>query len=252
MTAPNTAQAERAPYLTLGESLTVVQQIHEQGGGGLSLESLSPILGNSARSSSFTRKLAALRGFGMVDISAERVALNQLGLAYVAPTAAAERSQAIAQAFRNVPLARQIHDRFGGGLLPSREILANLLLREYGASDPNHQRWAEFIIEGLGTAGLLSQVGGRVSVLSRTTTAPDPDPIREVPSAPGAGSGGSPAHVQVPQVGGSPDSHRVELPLADGEKAVVVLPKNATGEDIDDVIAMLQIMKKRAARGRAG
>jgi hypothetical protein len=271
VTVPNTTGVERAPYLSLGEALRVVEQIHEQGAGSVTLETLSPILGNSVKSSSFQRKLSALRTFELVDLAGERVSLTRLALGYVAPTSDAEKADAVFQAFRNVPFARTLHDRYGGGLLPGRDIMANVLLREYGVTDPNNLRWTDFFLTGLRTAGLLNQVGGRASVLTKPgSLGAGPDRMGDaVPPAPGGsagprvgiGWGGDGAAHQPPTqqranppMGGTTtsqtDMHRVELPLADGSAAVVILPKTASGDDIDDVIAMLEVMKKRALRKR--
>lgn len=252
MTAPATPPAERPPYLGLEEALAAITAIQEQGGGSVTAETLSPIIGNSTKSSSFQRKVSALRGYGLVDVVGDRISVSRLGLGYVAPTSEEEKAEVAATALRNIPLARALHDRYGGGLLPNRDILANMMLREYGAAEPNNTLWADFFLGALRTAGLLAHAGGRATVLTRpnvgradaatSSAAADSFAVNPAPTAAPTPAARAPA----PMVSG--EVQRIDLPLADGKVATIVLPTSATPDDIEDVIAMLTVMKTRADR----
>ena len=246
---------ESPPYLGLEESLKVAQQIQERGAGTLALESVAEVFGNSLKCSSFERKLSAVRNFGLIDRHLDSVRLTPLGLAYVAPTTTEERSRAKAEAMRNIPLLQRLHDRFAGGVLPAADSLANLVLREYGANEPLHRLWADFFVASLRTADLLSSLGGRMTV-RRTpegseagpSALPAPAseeiaPRRDVRSSDNA-VGTESARVD------RGDAQRLEVRLHDGAVAAVLLPRTADPDDIADVIALLEIMKKRAERAR--
>lgn len=245
-------------YLGLGESLAVVERIQRDGGGSLRHETLSPVLKNTPKSSSFRLKLNALKSYGLVSEDRDRVELTELGMKYVAPTTEYERLEAAVQAFRNVELLRTLHDRYGGGMLPGRDILANVLLREYGAKEPLNGQWAEFFLDSARSAELVGSAGGR-TVLRRgpeegaarfppagtplSTTAVDASPRSADPVV-------ERVRVREPEIPSAKDVQRVEFPLQDGSAAAILLPRAATPEDIADVIDMLQIMKKRAERMR--
>src|SRR2546428_10985083 len=121
---PAGSAVESPPYLGLDESLKIAQQVQERGGGTLSLESLAEVFGNSLKSSSFERKLSAVKNFGLIERQRDSVRLTNLALSYVAPTAAAEQAKAKADAMRNVTLPRQLHDRFAGRVLAPSDSLA--------------------------------------------------------------------------------------------------------------------------------
>jgi hypothetical protein len=255
---PAGSSIESPPYLSLDDSLKVAQQIQERGGGTLSLESLAEVFGNSLKSSSFERKLSALKNFGLVERQRDAVRLTKLALAYVAPTAVEEQVRAKAEAMRNVPLLRTLHDRFAGGVLPPADSLANLMLREYGANEPLHRAWADFFAASLRSADLLSSLGGRTTVrrspdgaeAGAATAAPpilDEVPRRDVQAA---DRGVSQESATVSRAAASGDSQRLEVRLHDGSAAAVFLPRTADPDDIADVIALLEIMKKRAERVR--
>ena len=253
---PAGSAVESPPYLGLDESLKIAQHIQERGGGTLSLESLAEVFGNSLKSSSFERKLSAVKNFGLIERLRDSVRLTKLALAYVAPTVPEETTKARVEAMRNVGLLRQLHDRFAGGVLPPTDSLANLVLREYGATEPLHRAWADFFVESLRSAELLSSLGGRMTVrrspdgaeagtspllaAALPEAAPQRRDVRSSDSAVGTES----ATVD------RGDAQRLEVRLHDGAVAAVLLPRTADPDDIADVIALLEIMKKRAERVR--
>ncbi len=248
---PAGSAVESPPYLSLDNALLVAREIQESGGGTLSLESLAAILENSPKSSSFQRKLSALKNFGLVDQDRDTIRLTRLALGYVAPMSGEEQARSRAEIMRSVDLLRSLHDRFAGGVLPSSDSLANLILREYGAKEPLHKQWAEFFIESLRDAELTASVGGRVTVRRSPDggPVPRPSPSDDAPQR-NVRSSDSAIGRDVATVDRSDSSPRVEVPLHDGSVAAVLLPRTANPDDIGDIIDMLQIMKRRAERAR--
>jgi hypothetical protein len=251
---PTGSALEMPPYLALEQALKIAREIQERGGGTLSLQSLAEVFDNSLKSSSFERKLSALRNFGLVERLPDGVRLTRLALAYVAPTTADEQAKAKVDAMRNVTLLQQLHERFAGGVLPAAESLANLVLREYGAKEPLHKAWADYFVQSLRTADLLSSVGGRMTVRrspdgAESSFAPliarplPEESVRDIHSSDSA-RGGESATVS------RGDVQRLEIPLHDGSVAAVLLPRTADRDDIADIMALLEVMQKRAERVR--
>jgi hypothetical protein len=249
-----TPPLERPPYIDLLEAVRAAKEIHVQGGGSVSLEILSGILGNSVKSSSFQRKLSALRAYGFADMRGNGVVLTPLAMKVVAPTSPNEENDAMHEAARNIAVFRTLHERYSGGVLPGRDMLANVLLREYNATDPLHRQWTDFFIATLRAAGLLGSAGGRVTVQRRPSRGPETASVADAspPMALGEGTAALPAlraqgtgHVVRP---GDDPARRFELPLGLDGRVVVMLPTAPSGPDFDDLIAMIQVMKRRAER----
>src|SRR5438128_6724549 len=74
------------PFITFADAIAFGEKIYEHGGGRASYDVLSQIFDNSIRSSSFTKKLAALKWYGIVsEPSKGEVVLTDIGLAIAAP-----------------------------------------------------------------------------------------------------------------------------------------------------------------------
>jgi hypothetical protein len=255
------SSVQKPPYLPLAEALRHTEEIHQNGAGSVSLESLSALLRNSVKSSSFRLKLNALRNFGLVEERGDTVSLTPLGLQYSAPTSPTERAAAAALAMQRIGMAQKLHSRFAGGILPSTESLANTLLREYSAPVPLNTAWAEFFVEALRTADLVSQVGGRTTVRRQpTVTAPWASGASLEDTEPSADALSDSSSIAVPSrsgeshrttaASGPPDGdvQRVDFTIANGARASILIPTSATADDLDDLISLISVMRKRAAR----
>jgi hypothetical protein len=267
---PKGSEVPRPPYLRFPDAVHAIEEIYKQGGGNLALESLSPVLRNSARSSSFRLKVNSLRNLGLVDEHNGRVSLTPVAMAVVAPTTTQERSEALTTALRKIPMLKTLHDRYAGGMLPPEEALGNLLLREYNAKPPLNREWAEYFVSTLSAADLLDSVNGRAMVRRRpgqaqiadATSVESGSPLESAGPAmvgdlvlrPSAQANTPRGHASASQALDSADAQRVEMPLQGGGRASLMLPQSATAEDIEDLIGLLTVMKKRAQRqgGRGG
>src|SRR5258708_35223938 len=83
------------PLLSLGEAELLTKRVYEHGGGEASFDLLSQIAGNSVSSSTFTKKLASLKWFGLAAEQNKTVSLTDTGLAIAAPTDAEVTASAL-------------------------------------------------------------------------------------------------------------------------------------------------------------
>lgn len=118
-------KGSKAPVLSLLDAVGVITNIYELAGGNVSLDALSQIVRNSRSSSTFSKKLTALRNFGLVEIENQDVRLSELGNRIVAPKSPAAQISAIKEAFISVEVFAQIYKQLCGKILPQDEFLVN-------------------------------------------------------------------------------------------------------------------------------
>lgn len=167
----------KAPYISLAEAIEIIAQINRKHGERISKSYLADITGNTLKSSSFIKKLASLRHYGLAVETSGDVRLTDTGLAIVAPTSPNEEPRARVEAFLSLPLFRRLHDQLKGGLLPKRESLINSLQREHGIKPKYTSDWAERFEEALETAGLLSKKGTEWMILDSVSEQPLSEPV---------------------------------------------------------------------------
>src|SRR5438105_2036084 len=103
------AKRTELPYLPFEQSIAVVEQLYSRAGGSLSKDDFGSIIGNSVKSSSFTRKLNALKNFGLASGSGHTVELTALGVSIAAPESNAQLAEALASSFLRIDLFRKVY-----------------------------------------------------------------------------------------------------------------------------------------------
>lgn len=81
----------------------------------------------------FLDLLRSANQYGLVDGSGQNatVALAQIGEDVVAPSSAAQRQQALLEAFRNVEVFREVETFYGGKKIPEDEFFDNTVVRDF-------------------------------------------------------------------------------------------------------------------------
>lgn len=113
------------PALNLEEAVDIINAFYEDAGGEASFDALSQILGNSSQSSTFLKKMAALRNYGLVEGEQRLVKLSDKAYAIVEPRLPEDKYRALKQAFLNVDIFDKIYVKFMGRILPQDEFLVN-------------------------------------------------------------------------------------------------------------------------------
>lgn len=152
---------------------------------------------------------------------------------------AAERERAIASALANVPLFRELLERFDGAQIPQGH-LDRVLVREYRVPERSAERIAGYFLEGARAAGLLA--GGRLRAIDRSGGARE-DARPDAPRA-----------VAPQDAPASRDSVETPAMRAVGYRVHVAGPGldsrvDVTGADDLDLVRALVAKLERAVRG---
>jgi hypothetical protein len=148
------------PFISLAEAASLVTQIYEQAGGKANYDLLSQIFDNSQSSSSFVKKLAVLKAYGLVNEPTKGdVVVSDSGTAIAAPTSDEGSALAKKDAFLRIDVYNKIHGRHKGKLLPADEFLRNIIEHDCGIPRELSGRWTKEFKDGARTAGLLYDRG---------------------------------------------------------------------------------------------
>ncbi len=225
------------PYLTLSEAFSLAEKIYENAGGQASYDLLSQITGNSTSSSSFIKKLAALKSYGIVvEPSKGEVVLSEVGVAIGAPVSPEAAAMAKKEAFLHIETLAKVFERHKGKLVPADEFLRNILEQDCGIPRGLSDSWVSFFKDAARAAGLLYDRGdGKMQIMespvvARTTSTsgssvatPDTVPAREAPRP-----GEYEPSVAVP-FGSS--GHNSKIELSGRRYALFSIPDSLTGRD---------------------
>lgn len=118
-TSVQDAETERPkigfPYTNLDEAVQLAEAIYNNHGSSCDLAQLAALLDSTVKSSKFRARISAAKMFGLIEQHSKTATLTELGAATVDPQ---RRDDAKAAAFLEVPLYRQLHDKYEGRMLP--------------------------------------------------------------------------------------------------------------------------------------
>ena len=225
------------PLLTLGDAASLARKVYEHGGGEASFDLLSQMAGNSVSSSTFIKKLASLKSYGLAIEQNKTISLSDLGLAIAAPTDADSSASALKAALLRIDILNRIYERHKGKLLPADEFLRNIIQGEFRVPREIADRWVRSFKESSRAAGLLLErpdgkiqvrdtAGVEVGKVEAPSDSPAPSP--ETPVRPP--SQNSSVDVSAP-FSGSGQSSRLQV--SGGRYATFYVPDRITKRDAD-------------------
>ncbi len=154
------APSSEVPKHTIETVLAVPQVLEDKNGGNpLPPMDVALALGMSPGSSSFRDLLSSSIKYGLTSgsFNQPKVSLESLGKSIVAPTSPEERRVALFQiALRPEPFHR-VYDYYKGKKLPDPQFLANTLVREFGVSKENVDKFVEVFNANLAYLGLVKE-----------------------------------------------------------------------------------------------
>ena len=154
------------PYLGLAEGFDLASAIYEQGGGQASYDLMSRLTGNSSNSSTFVKKIGALKLYGLVSEQNGTVTLTDQGNAIAAPIGEDTDRSAKKASLLNVPPFAKLFERHKGKLLPADEFLRNILEQDIGVPRELSADWVKAFKDAAKAAGLLfTRADGKVQIL---------------------------------------------------------------------------------------
>jgi hypothetical protein len=225
------------PSIGLADAITLVGKIYEHAGGKANYDLLSRIFDNSQSSSSFVRKLAALRTYGVVaEPTKGDVVLSDTGLAIAAPISDDTSGLAKKDAFLRIDVYNKLHARHKGKLLPADEFLRNIIEQDCGIPRELSARWAKEFKDGARTAGLLYDRGdGKLQLMDSPVASRISDTSQTLVES----AGGTATREQSRATEGRPtlnmpigaSGHNTRIELSSGRFAVFSIPDTLTIRD---------------------
>ena len=172
----------RYPVYDLDSVVAMAMSIRDDGGGRADHPHLASYLNYSGTNNgAFLHRIAAARLFGLVEKSGKYLVLTPLANRILAPEHPGEDDlRARHQAFMNVPLYRQLYDRYQSGPLPPEAGLRNAFETHYGVPRARTQRAYRVFMGSADQAGLFRARGGaRTHLVAPAIPAPDEDTSAE-------------------------------------------------------------------------
>jgi hypothetical protein len=122
------------PYMDLDAAVEVARMMRDRGGStAFTKDQVAAALGHAVTSGAFAAKMHAARMFGLVEASAGRFKVTQLGFDSVDPDQA-RASAAKVEAFLRVPLYKRTYEEYRGKTLPSRPHGLERVFIEFGVA----------------------------------------------------------------------------------------------------------------------
>jgi hypothetical protein len=228
------ARGSKPPFLPLSEAFSISQQIFEQGGGQASFDLLSKITGNSSSSSSFVKKVNALKTFGLVtEPDKGKLELSDLGLTVVAPRTPEEAASAKMQSFLRPEVFNRIYERHKGKLLPADEFIKNIVEQDCGKPRELSQEWVAAFKEAAKTVGILHERGDGKTQIMESPILRFP---RSIPEQVSQSEGTVVLPTKQPQEDGSfaplaASGHLTKIEVSGGRYAAFTVPDRLTKRD---------------------
>ncbi|MBI2867472.1 MAG: hypothetical protein HYX97_03945 [Chloroflexi bacterium] len=174
------------PWYDLRDALQLAGLIDSRGAGRLSAQSIAQELGSSITSGFFQAKLRAGRLFGLLAQEAEGWATTERARRALRPRSPHDRTQALHEAFQEVPLFKQAMQKFAGRPLPAMESFKNILEHEFGVIASRAEEAAKILLSSAREACLLQESGPNTYLSATPIGGAAPAPASSLPVEPAA------------------------------------------------------------------
>lgn len=234
------------PFLGLADAILLVEKLYAQAGGTANYNLLSRIFDNSPSSSSFTKKLAWLKAYGLVTEPAKgTVSLSEIGMTIAAPVSPEAASAAKKDAFLRIDVYSRIFERHKGKLLPADEFLKNIIEQDCGIPRELSDSWVSSFKDAIRVAGLLYDRGDQKkqilesAVLERSAALPSASVDRSDQATSVTHS--VDAFLQAPKAEPiSTSGLNVNIRLSGGQVATFRIPDKLTSKDVQKLKGTLE------------
>jgi hypothetical protein len=240
------------PYAPLGSALRIAEAVKECGGARneVSKGVLAHHLGETEKAPGFGQRISAARSFGLI-VGRSDYTLTDIAKRIFFPINETDKSHAMLAALASPPTFGKIIARFDGDKLPKKEIVANVLHREYGLPESWKDRVATFFINSVQAVGAIDQQGIlRYSVTLKSTVKPEPPDNRpELPDPNNTSQSFTDFAEQYMQavvgkagISGIPThSHVLPLGLDNKRKVTVIAPLDLTEKEVKRILKWLEV-----------
>lgn len=149
------------PVNSFQNALEVARAVSDSGGANSEVQKsvIAHALQSSANSGAFIQRLASAKIYGVIEGGRNGYRLTNDAKLYFFPSTEGEKRNALLTLLKSAPIFAEIIKRFDGNRIPSADLLANVLLREFGLPESWKDRVARFFLKAAGDAGVLDAQG---------------------------------------------------------------------------------------------
>ncbi len=242
----------KIPFMSFEEVIETTKIVLNKAGYENSIDALSRVTGNSSSSSSFHKKVAALRNYGVFELDKTGYKLTELGKRIAEPKSFEEQANAIIESFTKQENLKKIWEAYKGKRLPQKEFLTNSIGNILNVPIELRALWADYFIEAAKYAGLLEErETNSFQVLSGYTPIKNNNDIKkeetatkskevefsETPTGEKQKTNG-----QLPMVGLLDKTWGILniKSISENRKAIIAIPEQLTQQDIESLKVLLK------------
>lgn len=149
------------PVSTFQNALEVARAVCDSGGANSDVQRsvIAHTLQSSANSGAFIQRIASAKVYGMIEGGRTGYHLTDDAKRYFFPSSDSEKRNALLMLLKSAPIFAEIIKRFDGNRIPSTDLLANVLLREFNIPGSWKDRVARFFLKAAADAEILDAQG---------------------------------------------------------------------------------------------
>lgn len=170
--------SKKYPKISLKKALKIAQSINDNNAGEpFNRLTLAKALNTTPSSSKFRTMITTSSKHGLTigGYSAEKISLTELGRSIVQPTSEKEYLNSLKQALFNIPLFEKIFQKYNSNKLPEKEILENILHREYNIPKETTEQCFNIIIKNATELEIIDKIQGKIYInLEKMLTSKEP------------------------------------------------------------------------------
>lgn len=223
------------PMCTVDDCFEIIELIDKLGGKVYSNSSIAQALGMSEKTNSFRARISTLRQYGLISGNQGTVKLTSIANDYLYPTQDEQKRDAKLQAFLGVPLYKKLVEKYENQALPSMDKLANILLgKEFGLTKATKDSAVENFMKSLEQLELITN---GVLVINPPKKEIDIMPVKDEADQNSTMS-------EFSQLGKETVDkyYNFEIPTLCGKAAVIKIPQDVTGKDLDFIQLYIENM----------
>jgi len=205
----------------------------------------------NATAKSFTAKLSAAKQFGLIQTSGGTIQLTELAKKYLYPINGYVQQEVLHQCFALPPLYLKLIERFDGSQLPNEIQLGNILMQEeFGIVKAAKDTAAKCFFQNAEEMGFM--VNG-IFLYSKTKDEQSTVEIEEKQTPATIDEHSTMCDSAIIETARSVESFKKpakeyikqDYEIENGQLAQIIIPKNATADDLIAIKDMLDILIKR-------
>lgn len=235
------SKSTQYPGTTWSKAVNLIETIKNKfNGSAVSYENLADAYNVASTTRSFTGRLSGAKQYGLIETSGSVVTLTTIGREYAYPTSASSRSKIMFECVKKPKLFSDLIDRFNGKSLPTKELLGNILMSEYGILQQVKDIVADIFLTTIHECGF--ELNGVLNYTDNSVEVNLEDEKVKINDNPED----SRSNVELTESPKEKENNiRIVYPSLEGVYACIEFSRNATKEDLLGLRDMLDVFLKR-------